>query len=240
MEQFYASAQRGPTLTFEFNRRDSDYKEEGHFVVFPAGVALHCETSLPKNRGMVMPYTQLIRSDIPSLARSVDLFSKLELAGRKEGVLEVLRKMDRTLSDIAVLTVDGQPQLYAKAESVRLPMMLAGDGTNRLLYILLTILDTPDSVILIDEIERGFHYSMYPVLWDAVRHAAVSNNCQVIATTHSYECVSGAIESIQKVAKGDSEDLCLFRLERNTKGRTAYRYSGDLLKYAMEANVEVR
>ena len=117
-------------------------------------------------------------------------------------------------------------------------MRLAGDGMNRLLFIMLSIMENPNSIILIDEIETGFHYSMYPVLWEAIASAAQKSNCQVIATTHSYECVAGAAEGIEKADMRDN--FCFFRLAQEKEGRVAYRYSEDLLQYALESNVDVR
>ena len=43
--------------------------------------------------------------------------------------------------------------------------------------------------ILIDEIETGFHYSMFDKLWEVIATTAKKNNCQIIATTHIYECM---------------------------------------------------
>ena len=237
MNRFMTSAKSGYTLGFQFTQKETSYKETGHFIAAPDGIALNMGTSLPNNQQVSMPFTQVINSQSMILP-PVELFGKLELDGRKSEILDILKKIDQTLSDITAVTVSGQTQLYGNMGGKLLPMRLAGDGMNRLLAIMLAIMENTNSIILIDEIENGFHYSMYPVLWEAIANAAQKSNCQVIATTHSYECVAGAVEGIEKADMKDQ--FCFFRLAQEKKGRVAYRYSEDLLQYALESNVEVR
>ena len=106
------------------------------------------------------------------------------------------------------------------------------------LFPMLSIMENPNSIILIDEIENGFHYSMFPMIWEAIAHTAQKSNCQVIATTHSYECVTGAVEGIEKADMKDQ--FCFFRLAQEKKGRCAYRFSSDVIRTALDAEMEVR
>ena len=125
----------------------------------------------------------------------------------------------------------------AKMGEKLLPLKLAGDGINKLLFLILTIVENPNSLVLIDEIETGFHYSMYSKLWKILAIAARENNCQIIATPHSYECIDGVIEG---VGPEEAEDFCYFRIERNEGESKAFRYSGSLLRTAIHSNMEVR
>lgn len=119
-----------------------------------------------------------------------------------------------------------------------LPICLAGDGMNRLLIIMLSIMENPNSIFLVDEIENGFHYSMFPMIWECIAHAAQKSNCQVIATTHSYECVAAAVEGIEKADMKDG--FCFFRLAREKNGPRAYRFSSDVIRTALDSEMEVR
>ena len=238
MNRFISSAQNGHTLGFQFVQKETPYTETGHFIAAsPDGTVLNMNTSLPNNQKIPMPSTQWINSQISSFP-PVELFGKLELDGRKSEILHLLNKMDRALSDITTITVGGQTQLYGKMGGKLLPMRLAGDGMNRLLFIMLSIIENPNSIILIDEIENGFHYSMYPTIWEAIANAAQKSNCQVIATTHSYECVAGAVEGIEKADMKDN--FCFFRLAQEKNGRRAYRFSSDVIRTALDAEMEVR
>lgn len=238
VNRFMSSAQSGYTLGFKFTQKEISYEETGHFVAAPNGFAVNMNTNLPNSQKVVMPFTQMISSTIAAFQSPVELFGKLELDGRKSEVLYVLNQMDPALSDITAITVSGQTQLYGNMGGKLLPMRLAGDGMNRLLFIMLSIMENPNSIILIDEIENGFHYSMFPMIWEAIAHTAQKSNCQVIATTHSYECVAGAVEGIEKADRKDN--FCFFRLAQEKNGRRAYRFSPDVIRTALDAEMEVR
>ena len=241
MNRFMSSAQGRYTLGYRFRQNEISYTESRRFVVRPDGLIASEPTgfldSLGRDRA-VMPLTQIINSTITALQSPVELFGRLELGGRKSEILRVLKKMDLAFSDITAITTNGQTQLYGNMGGKLLPMRLAGDGMNRLLFIMLSIIENPNSIILVDEIENGFHYSMYPMIWEAIANAAQKSNCQVIATTHSYECVAGAIEGIEKADMKDN--FCFFRLAQEKNGRCAHRFSYDVLRTALDAEMEVR
>ena len=241
MNRFMSSTQGGYTLGFRFRQKEISYTESRRFVVRPDGLIASELTGFLDSQGReraAMPFTLMINSTITALQSPVELFGRLELGGRKSEVLEILNKMDQAFSDITAITTNGQTQLYGNMGGKLLPMRLAGDGMNRLLFIMLSIMENPNSIILIDEIENGFHYSMYPTIWEAIANAARQSNCQVIATTHSYECVTGAIEGIEKADMKDS--FCFFRLAQERNGRCAHRFSYDVLRTALDAEMEVR
>lgn len=238
MNRFISSAQSGYTLGFRLRQKEGSYTETGHFVASRDGFIVNMDTNLPNNQRMAMPFTQIINSTT-AVQSPIELFGKLELSGRKNEVLHVLRKMNLDISDIsAIPVVGGQTQLYGNMAGKLLPLRLAGDGANRLLLIMLSIMENPNSILLIDEIENGFHYSMFPIIWEAIANAAQESNCQVIATTHSYECISGAIKGIEEANMKD--DFCFFRLAQEKNGRRAYRFSSDVIRTALDAEMEVR
>ena len=71
------------------------------------------------------------------------------------------------------------------------------------------------------------------------RTVAKEQKCQVIATTHSYECLESAVNQAKDT--GMDDDFCYFRLGRNKKDETvAYRLSQDLLAHATDNALEVR
>lgn len=79
---------------------------------------------------------------------------------------------------------------------------------------------------------------MFPMIWETIAAAAQKSNCQVIATTHSDECIAGAIEGIEKADMKDR--FCLFRLAQERDGRKAYRFPCDVIHTALDAEMEVR
>jgi len=231
---FISSTKSTYSLKFVFTA--DDYTEEGLFAINSSGMLLKTP---PASEIKPLPFVQYINALIITNDHAItEWFGKLELQGKKEQVINILKKLDPSISDISTIALKGQTQLYAKMNDKLMPLKLAGEGLNKLLFIILAIIENPDSFILIDEIENGFHYSMYSSLWRVIAAAARENNCQIIATTHSYECIEGAIDGINEVDMQDQ--FCLYRIEKNRDRNKAFRYSGSMLRSAIDSSLEVR
>ena len=234
----YAGAQ----ALLEYERDDTFVPpEEGHFIVCPMCIVRNMTTSASPNTGPTMPFTQFINA--PIINGNSDSFiaewiGKLELAGKKQHIIEIMKFIEPQINDLTTIVVNGSAQVFAKIGVQLLPLRLAGDGLNKLLFIVLSIAVNPRSIVLIDEIETGFHYSMYPQLWNTIAQTAYENACQIIATTHSYECIVGAVDGVERA--GRSSAFCYYRLDRNDVGNQVYRYSDDLLQAAVATDMEVR
>lgn len=238
MGQIISSAAASYTLKFRYQK--NDYMEDGHFIVGPMGIVRNMGTSA-ESSGSSMPFTQFINAAV--ISSNSDSFiaewlGKLELEGRKREIVEILKFIEPTIDDFTTIVVNGNAQIFVKIDQQLLPLRLAGDGLNKLLFIILSIAVNPNSLLLLDEIETGFHYSMFPKLWETIAKTAYENSCQVIATTHSYECIVGAVDGIE--AAGRSSEFCFYRLDKNDTGNHAYRYSNDLLQTAVATDMEVR
>lgn len=239
MGQIISSATSTYTLKFKYQK--GDYVEDGHFIVGPMGIVRNMATSASPDTYSAMPFTQYINAAIinsNSDSFIAEWLGKLELTGRKQYVIEILKLVEPAIDDLTIIVVSGTAQIFAKIGSQLLPLRLAGDGLNKLLFIVLSIAVNPNSIVLIDEIEAGFHYSMYKQLWKVIAQTSSENNCQIIATTHSYECIVGAVDGVGEA--GRSSSFCFYRLDKNSTGNHVYRYSDDLLQAAVATDMEVR
>ena len=186
---------------------------------------------------MQLTYTSFVNNNFVRADRAIlDRMGKAEINGEKGKLISFLQRIDPSISDIVTLSVNGIPQLYINTNNKLLPVQFSGDGINKLLYLVLSIMDAKDGIILIDETDTGFHYSMYRDLWKIVADVSRDYNCQVIATTHSYENIVGAIEGV----KDYPEDFSFYRLGYDKEGLKSYRSSYDLLKSAIRSDMEVR
>ena len=238
LNQFISSTQSSYTLKFQYSY--NDYQESGHFIANPSGLLRNMDTSLEGNRIMPLPFTQFINSVIIQTHGDVaSLLGDLELQGKKDEIVNALKLIEPSISDITtIMTSSGGAQVYIKVKGQLLPVKLAGDGLNKLMFILLSIITHPYSLILIDEIETGIHYSAYEALWKAIIATAQKYSCQIIATTHSYECIVGAVNGLKGINISDT--FCYFRIDRQDNNTIAYRYSNNLLHTAIDTNLEVR
>lgn len=237
INQFVSYAKEAYSLKFDY--KQGDYEEKGHFAVSSAGVMRNNNTTLPDNQVQNMPYMMFINALLIEQDNAVvEWFGNLEYQGKKQQVIDVLKMIEPDIEDIVTLALNGIVQLYVKIQNKLIPLKLTGDGMYKLLYIVLSIIKNPHSIILIDEIETGFHYSLYSKFWEVIANVARDCDCQIVATTHSYECIVGAVEGMKMAQR--EEDFCYYRLERNGTGNNAYRYATELLESAITTDMEVR
>ena len=71
-----------------------------------------------------------------------------------------------------------------------------GDGINRILTIILSMVNVENGYFFIDEFENGLHYSVQKDLWKMIFYLAEKLNIQVFATTHSSDCINAFQEVI--------------------------------------------
>ena len=117
-----------------------------------------------------------------------------------------------------------------------IPLKRLGDGANRLLTIALALANCRNGILLIDEVENGIHYSVQPALWRMIFGAADAANVQVVAATHSWDCIAGfATVAVETPAVGN-----MFRLERFEEELHAIHYTEENLAVAARQRTEVR
>jgi AAA15 family ATPase/GTPase len=108
----------------------------------------------------------------------------------------------------------------------------------RLLGLILTLIECENGMLLIDEVEIGFHYSVLPDVWKLIFKTAKDLNVQVFATTHSKDC----IEAFTQAAIDDEEsEGMLIRLERNKDDKIIAKiFDEESLETIERRNIEVR
>ncbi|MBQ9009681.1 MAG: ATP-binding protein, partial [Clostridia bacterium] len=167
-----------------------------------------------------------------------EAFGKLELAGKQQMAVDALRMIDPSVAEIKTIVHSGLVQLYLRTDTQMIPLKLFGDGMCKLLYLVLMVLGNPGGLVLIDEVENGLHCSMQEKFWRVLAETAHRSDTQIVATTHSYECIRHAVDGIEKA--GMLREFLLQRLERTGEENKAVRYDGELLKEAVRSVMEVR
>lgn len=231
---FRSANKEAYSLKFDF--KEGEYMEEGHFSTSGAGTLRDLKTSLEGNEIRLGKATQINNSVSVRIQNNVvDGISKLEMDGRKKDLIDVLRQIDSTMEDVITLSVAGEPKLYARINNCLVPLHQAGDGLIKLLTISVAVMTMKDGLLLIDEIENGFHYSMYGKLWNIVDELSKITNCQIVATTHSYELITSTIGNIKA-----EQDFSYYRIGKIEEKTSSYRYDYSMLCDAASAEMEVR
>ena len=130
-----------------------------------------------------------------------------------------------------------RPVVKLSDEPRPVPLKSLGDGAVRLFGVALALANSKDGFLLIDEAENGIHHSIQRDFWTMVLKAAHQNNVQVLATTHSWDCVAGFAKAATEIEEVDG---ALVRLDRYDDRIRAVEYTEDDLRIAAKHGIEVR
>ena len=117
------------------------------------------------------------------------------------------------------------------------PLRSLGDGAARILGVSMAFTSSQNGFLLIDEVENGLHHSLQHDFWRMVLQTAQANNVQVLATTHSWDCVSSFARAAIECEEAEG---ILYRLSRRYGDLRAVEYPEDELKIAADQQIEVR
>lgn len=190
------------------------------------------------SRGFTLAPRFLVAGVKPNPMDLANYFGKLEIEKTQKPVAEALRVIDGRISELKTITSGGPPVMYADVGGRRLlPLAVLGDGALRLFEIAIEMVRGEGGVVLIDEIENGFHYSALPNVWKLIFKLAKQYNVQVFAVTHSQEC---AVAAHRAALESGEYDYRYFRVEQDQGVGRAYAFPEKQMQAAFEAELEVR
>ena len=182
----------------------------------------------------------------PSDALISGYWNEVALTVHEDRALEALNLItDSEVERIAALEVlasgdVAQPRrIMAKVKGVehQVPLRTLGDGAMRTYAVALSLAKSTNGFLLIDEAENGIHHTIQAKFWNMVLQTAERNNVQVIATTHSWDCVVGFARAANELE--DAEGV-LYRIQRNGERLRAVEYPETELANAAKHRIEVR
>ena len=170
--------------------------------------------------------------------RQAQRFSDLEVAGQQEVLLESLRIIEPRLVKLSLNVSGGLTLIHAqRASGPLMPLVYFGEGMVRIASMVLEIASARGGVVLVDEIENGIHHSILQDLWKVIAETTQKFGAQVVATTHSWECILAAHRAF---AGSPEYDFRLHRLDRVDDAVRAVTYDKDSIEGAIKARLEVR
>jgi predicted ATPase len=167
-------------------------------------------------------------------------FARVQLEGTEAAVLTALQIVEPRLKGLNVIVDAGQALIHGDIGIERrryIPLAMMGDGVNRLCSVLLLIASAPHGVVLIDEIDIGWHYSILGKVWRAISLMLDVYDTQLFCTTHSRECI-GAADQAFKNSK--PYPMSLYRLDRSEGDVKAVRLDQEAIEVALKQNLEFR
>ena len=167
-------------------------------------------------------------------------YSDMVRESHKEDFTNAINLMLPKVEGVEILT-DGMGKSYLSAltsDGVQLPLSDLGGGVVRLSRLLLSCYASRDGLLLVDEIENGMHHSMLGDIWAFARRWMHEWNVQLVATTHSDECIDAAITAFADAPADLSiHNLCM---NEETGEVQAVTFSGESLAGARDLDLEVR
>lgn len=189
---------------------------------------------------------QYVRMSDMNTINNPSLFDKLALTPLQTEVVEALRIIENGIVGLNYLKDDrhkagianGDGRVpYIALEGEKKPRRLSsmGDGINRILTIILAMLNAKDGILLIDEFENGLHYSVQQKLWKVIFALSQSLHVQVFVTTHSRDAIRAF-----SLENGNNDGVFI-RLERRKGQVVAVTYnSNEDLELVLEQDIEIR
>ena len=134
-----------------------------------------------------------------NFAEEAQRFGALVRHKEEQRIIRAMTIIEPRLVDLRANTYANISVVYASLKEFPelIPITHLGDGIGQLFRYLVGIATFKGGMILIDEIENGFHYTMLTNVWRALYTAAKENDVQLIATTHSRECIEAACDAFQ-------------------------------------------
>ncbi|MDS4069291.1 MAG: AAA family ATPase [Candidatus Competibacter sp.] len=171
------------------------------------------------------------------------LWDNINLTDLEDEVVNCLKLINGSVKGVALVGSEQArtkyriPIIRLEQSSERLPLKSMGDGMTRLFHLILALANAKDGTFLVDEFENGLHWSVLPKVWNTVFALAERLNVQVVATTHSRDCILGFRQAWEQ-----NESLGSFhRLDPDLEnGAKSVSYSLETLSDALDMDVEVR
>mgnify|MGYP000978808981 CR=1 FL=1 len=165
-------------------------------------------------------------------------YGQLEISSTEFDLISALSVIEPRLTKLTTIVGASGPMLYGDIGIGKmLPLADMGDGLLSLMDKLLAITSVPHGIVLVDEIENGFHYSVLEKVWAILDLASQKYDVQIFATTHSMEC----IRSAHKVFSANSSyDFGFHRLEFGKETIESVDLSQETLNTTLESGWEIR
>ena len=164
-----------------------------------------------------------------------DFFYSLIIENELEDKFDsYLKEFDNSIEKFRI--INSQPNCKKNGDFYNLNEF--GDGLGKFISFIITLLSQSNSIILIDEIENGIHYTNLDKLWEIILTISKEQNVQVFATTHSKECIESYYRVAKKLEDKDITYSIITRLKSGKLHHSLYNYA--LIENSMEQEHEVR
>ena len=204
----------------------------------PWGMVVHNTPPPPAPRANCV--IESTKFQLDTAGEHLQRYSDIVRDNHKEELTNAINLILPGINGLEILTNrTGESYLSATtSDGVQLPLYDLGGGVVRLFRLMLSFFASRDGILLVDEMEYGIHHSALGELWERTRQWMREWNVQLVATTHSDECIEAAMAAFSDAP----EELSIHKLFMNDeKGMVeAATFTDESLEGARNLDLEVR
>lgn len=158
---------------------------------------------------------------------------------QEDVIIYPLKTIEPRINEIRVIDKDVYVDLGL---SKLLPINVMGDGIRKLLSLIANIYQCKNSLIVIDEIDNGFHFTAMKSLWRTVIESARINNVQRFISTHNIDSIRGIQQVLGETNYIDMQkNVAAHKLIKSDDDIvSAVTYNYDHLDFSINQEIEVR
>ncbi len=174
-------------------------------------------------------------------------WNQVEIDGGEDEIVNAMRVIAPDLRSIRLLASGGRAGLAGSVRSGfalgfeggggRTPIGSHGEGMRRLLALAVSLTDLAGGFLLIDEIGTGLHWTVMADMWRLVIETSGYSGTQVLASTHSLDCIRG-LASLLGERPDLADEVSVHKLERRI--RRSARFGGEEILAATDLDIELR
>lgn len=182
----------------------------------------------------ISPYSHRNSNSSESFVR------RLQDDGDKYELLELLRDIDEDIVDVSYEPFLGNRRSRGGRAIIKtragkyIPLSVLGDGVRRVFELGAALHYSKGGVLLVDEIEAGFHVGMLGNVYRWLTNRARQYNVQIIASSHSLEAIQAMVEASE--ASSQSRSLMAFSIGLDRKFGKVRHYFGEELRSLISDN----
>ena len=164
-----------------------------------------------------------------------------EKKGLEDKVLEALKIIDKKIDAIKISVLGGAHIEIKRFNEKFMPVSLFGDAINKILNIVLTLINNSGQILLIDEIENGIHYSIQKDFWKFI--FTLSNqelfDVQIFATSHSLEMINAFLDASKEMEIDECAYFELFK-KKSSENIEYNLHDLETLSFELSKDMNVR
>ena len=176
---------------------------------------------------------------MPGIGYDVSAVAELIVNKQDDVLLDLLRAINPEIQKIAV---SGNTAYLDLGLERLVPLNMFGGGTVRTASILSHCILGQTRILLIDELENGFHHTAMCILLKSLLTLADRENVQIVTTSHSIE----TLRTLQNILQDEefeshrASTVC-YTLEMDLDGNVRpYRYNYSEFDHCIENEIEIR